>query len=485
MNSGVARDETSNLAPPVGALLRLARRFPPHIAFLVVGGLNALLLAFLTPPFRVDDEFQHFFRAYELSEGKLWGTTEGGRLGDEIPLPLQDFVQQTWGTLEVWNFKAYDERTLFSYWREPHKEFAARPRKFTEFLTAGYTPLFYIPQTLALSLGRVFGASPIALLVFGRLANALSAIAVIAAAIKILPIGCEMALAIGLLPQAQFEYASLAPDASIIAAGFLLVAVLLRVRLQRKRSWPHVFAGALSAAILCGKVVYAPLLAVAAPAAFRPREREAPPSSLPQMLLPRIFIGAVALGATYFWFASVWTASTLKNGPSSAAAKIAAIVAEPLQFLRLLVDDVASNGLKYYVTWVGIGASFVMPLPLYVYVLATISLVLSAFLPRGDMGGARKLAIAWNVCLMVSVFVATQTVTYLFFPRSEDYGGIFGVAGRYFLPLGAIMAATFASLFGVARFEHGKALGYALLLGIVLVNTFALDAMIATRFGLF
>ena len=483
MDPRVAPGMTSEAAQPAGVFEAFARRFPPHIVFLVVGGLNAFLLAGLTPPFRVDDEFQHYFRAYELSEGRIWGMNEGGRPGDEIPISLQDFVRRTWGTLEVWKFEVHDERTLLDEWRSPHEQFAAEPRKFTEFLTAGYTPLFYVPQTLAFALGRTFDASPIALLLIGRLANAFAAIAVIAAALKLLPIGREMALAVALLPQAQFEYASLAPDASIIAAGFMLVAVVLRAGRQGTWSWPSLLLGALSAAILCAKVVYAPLLAVAAPAAFQSRERGAPPSSRSQMPWPRILIGAMALGATYFWTASNWTAMTSRTASGAAAAKIAAIAAHPLQFALLLVDDVASNGPKYFVTWVGIGASYVITLPLYVYLLATISFVLSTFLPRDDSGGARKLAIVWNVCLMVSVLVLTQTAMYAFFPTSEGFRGIFGVAGRYFLPLGAIMAATFASLFGVARFEHGKALGYALLIGIALVNTFALDWMIATRFG--
>ncbi len=39
--------------------------------FLILGLLFGLAFVFVTPPFQVPDEYNHFFRAYEISQGKL------------------------------------------------------------------------------------------------------------------------------------------------------------------------------------------------------------------------------------------------------------------------------------------------------------------------------------------------------------------------------------------------------------------------------
>ena len=171
------------------ALRRLEVRFPPHIAFLLVGGINAILLTFLTPPFQVHDEFQHFFRSYQLSEAEIWGSVQDGHPGSVIPSSLPEFVERSWGTLEVWHVPPLGTHRLAETWREFQQPLAPSRRQFAEFITVDYSPLLYVPQTLGITAGRLFGASPLALLYLGRLANAATAIVVIAWSLKVLPDG--------------------------------------------------------------------------------------------------------------------------------------------------------------------------------------------------------------------------------------------------------------------------------------------------------
>ena len=149
------------------ALRRLEIRFPPHIAFLLVGGINAILLTFLTPPFQVHDEFQHFFRSYQLSEAEIWGSVQDGHPGSVIPSSLPEFVERSWGCLEVWHVPPLGTHRLAETWREFQQPLAPSRRQFAEFITVDYSPILYVPQTLGIAAGRLFGASPLALLVFG------------------------------------------------------------------------------------------------------------------------------------------------------------------------------------------------------------------------------------------------------------------------------------------------------------------------------
>ena len=231
-----------------------------------MGGINAILLTFLTPPFQVHDEFQHFFRSYQLSEAEIWGSVQDGHPGSVIPSSLPEFVERSWGTLEVWHVPPLGTHRLAETWREFQQPLAPSRRQFAEFITVDYSPILYVPQTLGIAAGRLFGASPLALLYLGRLANAATAIVVIAWSLKVLPMGRAMALAVALLPMGQFEYGSVAPDATIIASGFLLTATSLRASLRNE--WPRtdVLISAIAAGIVCSKVVYSPLLAIGIPA---------------------------------------------------------------------------------------------------------------------------------------------------------------------------------------------------------------------------
>ena len=83
-------------------LSKWASKVPPFVAFCLIGGLNALVLVVLTPPFQVHDEFQHFFRSYQLSEGHVWATVNGNVAGGYLPSSLPAFVERTWGTLGLW-----------------------------------------------------------------------------------------------------------------------------------------------------------------------------------------------------------------------------------------------------------------------------------------------------------------------------------------------------------------------------------------------
>ena len=234
----------------------------PHVVFWLVAGLNGLLLVFLTPPFEVHDEFQHFFRTYQLSEGTLWGVVQAGRVGGVLPTSLAELVLRTWGTLGIWTVPPTHVHPLGQTWSEFSLPLQPSLRAFADFSgAASYSPLPYAPQATAIALGRWLECPPLALLYAGRVANAAASISLVAWAIRILPSGRDVALVIALLPMAQYEYSSVAPDGLIIATAFLFTALSLEAaQCGRWVAWKAIVA-AIAAAVFCSiKPPYAPLL---------------------------------------------------------------------------------------------------------------------------------------------------------------------------------------------------------------------------------
>ena len=210
---------------PADAGARAVVRF-----YLWVGGLSLLLMAWLTPPFQVPDEPQHFYRSYQLSLGEMRSSVRNGEAGTELPASLPELALRFLGSTahhvngrRLTRLPAADTFKQFQVPLEPERQV------FVDFSgSAQYAPLPYLPQALAMAALRPLGVGPLGLLYAGRMANALAALAVTAWALSLLRTGRLFALVIALLPMTQFVTASLSPDALTIACGLAVTALLLR-----------------------------------------------------------------------------------------------------------------------------------------------------------------------------------------------------------------------------------------------------------------
>src|SRR5271170_2816128 len=66
-------------------------KLPAHRVFLPFAWFFGALFAFLTPPFQVPDEYHHFYRSYQVSEGHLTETRLGDQGGGYLPKSLIEF----------------------------------------------------------------------------------------------------------------------------------------------------------------------------------------------------------------------------------------------------------------------------------------------------------------------------------------------------------------------------------------------------------
>jgi uncharacterized membrane protein len=195
--------------------------------FALIGGLWGVIILFVTPPFQVPDEVNHFYRAYEVSEGHWVSEKRGQETGRELPQSLlamaanlnQNVAFHTDNRFDPAWFEAEKGRKL----QPDHRTFANFPN------TALYSPIAYAPQALGIALVRLIDSRPIVLFYAGRLVNALFGVLLVALAIHTFKSYAHVVIVIFFLPMSQFLNASLSPDALILSSSLLLFALIMKL----------------------------------------------------------------------------------------------------------------------------------------------------------------------------------------------------------------------------------------------------------------
>lgn len=189
--------------------------------------MGGLAFVFLTPPFQVPDEYAHFYRAYDVSEGHLCARISGQRVGAELPKSLGITAGTVAAGLPFHPMRKMNPHELRQALRIP---LAPERRSFVDFPNTAITsPLPYAFASSGIALGRFFHFSPIVLMYLGRLANVIAFIGLVALALRLTPGAHWCFVILALMPMTLFEAASLSHDAVSNALAFLWAAWILRL----------------------------------------------------------------------------------------------------------------------------------------------------------------------------------------------------------------------------------------------------------------
>jgi uncharacterized membrane protein len=466
-------------------ILRSAARSSPPFVCLLIGLISVTLLTFLTPPFEVPDEPQHFFRSYQLSELGVWGISRNGVGGAVLPSSLPELVEHFLGTRAIFADRSLAPHPLMDTWRQFRRPLDPHRREFVDFSGAVfYSPLPYLPQALAIWLGRVLDAPPLALLYLGRLLNGIVAVVLVAWGLRVLPFGREAALVAALLPMAQFEYASVSPDAAVIASAFLSTAVALRASLRAQWLLSDIIVCGTSGAVFCSvKPVYVPLLLIGLGSLFR--RSGGAPARASRVLRVHLLTAGVAVAVTTLWLSSASSTIVVYHDEANFWGQLGYILYNPATFIWTLFTTILLNVGFYFRTCVGMLGWFTLPLPSYAYQLAAGGFLLSPIAQRLQSPPVLGLGAAfWNLFLISSSIVLMETALYLYWnPRGASLIG--GVQGRYFLPLLPLLGATFCDLVRPKTSPKGSAIAYAILVLTIAINTALMHIVIANAYHTF
>jgi hypothetical protein len=399
-----------------------------HVAIFV---RLALLLypayAILTPPFQTPDEHFHLYRAYQLSRFDVIGERRGADAGGLVP---RAYLRAADAELDLsrphLQGREVRERPVTQMFDGATELAPNEPVAFTTSAVL-YSPAGYVPQVIAVWIGGAADASVETIIRLGRLLNAAVAIALIACALAILPVGRLPMLVVGLLPMTAASAAAFGQDGTVIGASCVLVALGLRASLHG--AWRGRELGAAAgagAAVSLAKFVYLPLLAVALLPAPAGESRRRWVGRIAALL-------AVTLALVAAWLHAVrgLTVAARPDLPSWAE-QTHFVVTEPLRTLAALVRGLAAPRLVKEVVgifgWLNVGPSLIA--------LALAPLAALVSLLAGDdraraLGWQRR---AWYLAIVGAVAFGMALILFLVF---TPLGGtaVEGLQGRYFLPL--------------------------------------------------
>ena len=167
------------------------KEFKPEKAFLYIVPLFCIVFFIAMPAGRGHDEYYHYARAYEISEGKLISDIDNGKAMADLPQNTMDIIVER----EKMIFKYIDNFSLLN------KKIDENVRMSYNITSAApYCFVQYLPQALGLAIGRLFTSVPLIIAYFGKLFNIIICVLLMYFAIKNIPFGKNILFAVSMIP---------------------------------------------------------------------------------------------------------------------------------------------------------------------------------------------------------------------------------------------------------------------------------------------
>jgi uncharacterized membrane protein len=377
----------------------------------------------LIPPGAGYDEEDHLVRVWELSALSF---VPGQMPPQELKYPtvFRDFAYRQQGSMGI-----IDSDFWQSYTRAAMYERGFVRREIDT--KSVYSPVLLLPQGLAMRLfGRVAGLPALPAFYATRFAGLLSYLLLTWLAIREIPFGKWILLVLAASPMALFQAATVTPDAISNGIGFLFIAGCLRLAQAEKINGRE--AGNLILLIFLLFLAKLNLL----PLIFLPFLL-IPPSRFPSR---RLYIFLLAVTVVFFlvevagwnWIASRNFDSLLLD-EANPQAQLLYIIGSPFAFLQTVLRDLLTSGWAYFQGWInGYGYYYWTP-PKIVTVPFLLSLIAAVVMDStaGQVNKKPRLVFLLVFALGYMATIASLYISYT--PVGSDQ--VFGVQGRYFLPL--------------------------------------------------
>jgi len=190
----------------------------PELIFAVMALGAGLVLVFANGPFQAPDETTHFFRAYQISEGRFFSERMDNKAGYRLPVDINNAYLPFRKVSSGGGVKVNKESLALAL-NAPLNE---QKRIFADFPNTVLTfPLCHFPQAIGIRAARQVGLSPVKIMYAGRIMNLLCWIVLMYAAIRLTPVFKWVMVLAGLMPMNLYLAASLSADTMINACCFV------------------------------------------------------------------------------------------------------------------------------------------------------------------------------------------------------------------------------------------------------------------------
>lgn len=469
----------------------------PHFFYLTFATIFGIAICVILPPFRGPDEAAHIFRLYEFSKGDLLLDSGPGGNGFMIPDDIQNvniasFRDKSTSIGEKFN-------NLYSVGSN-----TVSSSTFQPFEGAGlYSPLSYIQYLPWTFLGSYFTTNMFVFVVILRIVGFLALMGLVYAAIRITPVGKWLFATVGLLPMTLHQMSVISTDGLIIASTLLFIALTLYLRnyysqkghdSDSKKRYIFILLLGITALIISSKPGYWPILFCAVLIA----------PSLSGVISKRlIFIPIIIAGGmmSYVMWYGILSSHGLSdmshffeqaNSGSKLIGKkaVAKQIINPLslskRFIFTYVVQKPEEMFKNYKgnrtvnfqptfvfsTFTGTFGSLEAIAPAWMNFTVPLAIILSIFI--APIGKSRAFQLKLRDRVISSLLIASSfmliSLIFLVSWTSESMPFIFGVQGRYFIPLLPLLVFILPrkKILDILPITH-----YSLLWSLIIINLIA------------
>lgn len=407
---------------------KLITKLTPQKVFLILALLFGLLFVFTNKPFNVPDEPAHFFRIYQLSDFKILGERHGLKAGGQIPTSIIEMTSDLYR-------KNMDINIVNKYLTQ---KLNSKNKVFCSFEnTVIYSPIGYIPQSVAVVISKIIHAPPMVMFYFARILNLLTFAGLLYTAIKIIPVFKWGLTLLALMPMTITQAASLSIDSVTIALSFLLIAYILNCAFEKEHITKKNIAIIILLSTLMGlcklAYIFIPFLFL-----LIPKEKFKSDKDYLKSFALAIFIPLAAIFAWSLLVKGLYISILDYTNPQ---AQLNLIISHPLIFLKAFVKSLIE--LKFLHSFVGNLGWFDNSMPIGFVIVYLVMIILAACFESNKI----DISLSKKVISAAIVFLSVFILEFLLYLHWNKVGAtkIDDLQGRYYIPIAPIFLVLFSN----------------------------------------
>ena len=389
---------------------------PIEKVYIVVLALLGILYMIFLPPFRVSDEYRHFNRAYEVTMGQIISKSEAPR-GSQVLAEGETKYATVLANRDI-NMQTDRE-------------------KEDNAVASGYSPVSYLPASIGIFIARFFTENLLVLVYVARISSFLCTLWILYQAVKYMPFGKNLFIAITLLPISIQEFVTVSSDSLVIALTLAMISFTFYERKTAREdpeasmSWQEIAAMFLMAIMLgqC-KYIYVFLSAIYL---WIPKERFAG--------MKRKIAYAASLIVVTGLTMAMWLLATNVVKLGGSVSQTVGTSDRAGNLLHVLAGTISYNW-KIFIasaTADSLGDLDIHPSKLLVvlFVLLLIYIIFAENKKTEELTLPLRLSFIGLACLELAALLFTFIHEgYV----NEEFHAVIGIQGRYFIPMMAPMS---------------------------------------------
>lgn len=212
----------------------------PELVFLILSLFFGLFFIFHLAPLSGTDEFTHFPRVYQISQGVFWEKKlPNSQFGGMLPSNLNSMINNYRNLTRISPGSSYvqTEKNLNSYYRSINNVGNTKQQAiFTSVIL--YPPWAYISSLIGILIAKILKVPLIWYVYLGRITSLLIWILLTYLAIRIIPSAKWFMVALALLPTSLSQAATVSTDGLLNGISWLLIALILAISAKSiKYNW--------------------------------------------------------------------------------------------------------------------------------------------------------------------------------------------------------------------------------------------------------